>query len=105
MVWTEPHTGERSLQVHSVAVWKLLLRDSPTAPERVVDDIDEVNAILYSLQRPSLEPENVWAPAYEPGMLVAFSNRQLYHSATDYPDSWGSRTMLQAHIAASYDPK
>ncbi|KAI5479430.1 hypothetical protein MNV49_003574 [Pseudohyphozyma bogoriensis] len=105
IVWTCPVTGEKSLQVHSVAVYKLHLKASPDAPVQVIDDLLEVRKILYDLQRPALEPENIFVPAYTEGDLVMFYNRGVYHTATDYPESYGTRSMLQAHIAASFDPK
>ncbi|ORY66789.1 hypothetical protein BCR35DRAFT_181742 [Leucosporidium creatinivorum] len=109
MLWTNPHTGEKSLQVHSVAVRRLHLRTSPSSPVSTISDLAEVRRILNSLQRPALQPENILCPAYELGDLVLFYNRGVYHSATDYPEAWegekGRRTMLQAHIAGSEEPK
>ncbi|KAM0755092.1 Clavaminate synthase-like protein [Meredithblackwellia eburnea MCA 4105] len=104
LVWTNPVTGEKSLQVHSVAVWKLHLKSSPDAPVTTVDDLAEVRKILYKLQRPAVEPHYIFAPPYKKGDLVMFYNRGVYHSATDYPESYGTRTMLQAHVACSYPP-
>lgn len=106
MLWTNPQTLEKSFQVHSVAVAKLHLRRSPSSPVETISDLAEVRRILYTLQRPALQPANVLCPKYEKGMLVLFYNRGVYHSATDYPEGWGeTRTMLQAHIAGSEDPK
>lgn len=36
---------------------------------------------------------------------MGVGERRVYHSATDYPESYGTRSMLQAHIAGSYDPQ
>ncbi|GAA5890111.1 hypothetical protein JCM5296_004772 [Sporobolomyces johnsonii] len=101
VVWTCPVTGEKSFQVHSVAVLKIH-HPSLASP---MTDLAEIRKTLYDLQRKCLKPENVWAPAYEKGDLVLFNNRAVYHSATDYPQGYGTRSMLQAHIAASFDPK
>lgn len=115
MLWTNPQTGELSFQVHSVGVNILYLRSSPSSPFETITSLSSIRRVLYSLQRPALEPENILCPAYEQGDLVLFYNRGVYHSATDYPASWekdseeldgrGRRTMLQAHVAGSEDPK
>lgn len=46
MVWTNPVTGEKSLQVHGQAALRLFLRDGPEAGEKVVDDLAEVRAFM-----------------------------------------------------------
>ncbi|GAA5987596.1 hypothetical protein JCM11641_005377 [Rhodosporidiobolus odoratus] len=101
MVWTCPKTGRKGVQVHPVAV--LALHPSDGTPS--ITDLSAVRSKLQSIQRHALIPDNIWAPAYEVGDLVLFNNRAVYHSATDYPESWGTRTMLQAHVAASFDPQ
>ena len=47
LVWTNPQTGEKSLQLHGACVWKLHLKSSPDAEERLVDDLTEVRDIVY----------------------------------------------------------
>lgn len=46
MVWTNPVTGEKSLQVHGQGAYKLYLKDGPDAEEQVVDDLGEVRAFM-----------------------------------------------------------
>lgn len=46
MVWTNPRTGEKSLQVHGQGAFKLHLKDSPGGQERVVEDLKEVRAFM-----------------------------------------------------------
>ncbi|KAF2704932.1 Clavaminate synthase-like protein [Pleomassaria siparia CBS 279.74] len=41
MVWTNPKTGEKSLQVHGQGAYKLYLKENPDSKERVVDDLKE----------------------------------------------------------------
>ena len=48
LVWTNPVTGEKSLQVHGACVWKLHLRSREDEEPRIVDDLAEVRAIIYS---------------------------------------------------------
>lgn len=47
MVWTNPVTGEKSLQVHGQGAVKLYLKDGPDAEEKVVNDLKEVRAFMH----------------------------------------------------------
>jgi hypothetical protein len=47
MVWTNPKTGEKSLQVHGQGAFILYLKDSPEGEVRVVDDLKEVRAFMH----------------------------------------------------------
>lgn len=47
MVWTNPKTGEKSLQVHGQGAFKLYLKDSADGEERIVDDLKEVRAFMH----------------------------------------------------------
>lgn len=47
MVWTNPKTGEKSLQVHGQGAFKLYLKDGPDAEEKIVDDLKEVRAFMH----------------------------------------------------------
>jgi len=53
MVWINPKTGEKSLQVHGQGAYKLYLKSSPDGPETVVDDLKEVRAFIDRLVEPS----------------------------------------------------
>ena len=46
MVWTNPVTSEKSLQVHGQGALKLFLKSSPEGDEKVVDDLAEVRAFM-----------------------------------------------------------
>jgi hypothetical protein len=46
MVWTNPVTGEKSLQVHGQGAFKLYLRNKPDGDETVVTDLKEVRAFM-----------------------------------------------------------
>ena len=46
MVWTNPKTGEQSLQVHGQGAFKLYLKNSPDESEEVVSDLTEVRAFM-----------------------------------------------------------
>lgn len=47
MVWSNPKTGEKSLQVHGQGALKLYLKDSPDGKETIVDDLKEVRAFVH----------------------------------------------------------
>jgi hypothetical protein len=46
MVWTNPVTGEKSLQVHGQGAFKLYLKNKPDGEETVVTDLKEVRAFM-----------------------------------------------------------
>ncbi|KAF9775609.1 hypothetical protein IL306_006270 [Fusarium sp. DS 682] len=47
MVWTNPKTGEKSLQVHGQGAYKLYLKDRPDGEETVVTDLKEIRAFMH----------------------------------------------------------
>jgi hypothetical protein len=47
MVWTNPVTGEKSLQVHGQGAFKLYLKDTPDGEEKIVTDLKEVRAFMH----------------------------------------------------------
>ena len=48
LVWTNPITGEKSLQIHGACVWKLHTKAHPYGAARVMDDLAEVRSTVYS---------------------------------------------------------
>lgn len=104
MVWTNPVTGEKSLQVHGQGAFKLYLKDSPNGEEKIVDDLREVRAFMHKIMRPTLSPENIYAHRHEEQDVILWYNRALWHSITEFPKSYGPRVMHQCNIAASDHP-
>ncbi|KXT00887.1 hypothetical protein AC579_9282 [Pseudocercospora musae] len=104
MVWTNPKTGEKSLQVHGQGAFKLHLKDSPDGAERLVDDLKEVRAFMHKIMRPALSPENIYAHRHEEQDVILWYNRALWHSITEFPESYGPRVMHQCNVAASDHP-
>jgi hypothetical protein len=47
MVWTNPVTGEKSLQVHGQGAFKLYLTDKPDGEETIITDLKEVRAFMH----------------------------------------------------------
>ncbi|CAH0052010.1 unnamed protein product [Clonostachys solani] len=104
MVWTNPVTGEKSLQVHGQGAFKLYLKSAPDAEEKVVDDLKEVRVFMNKIMRPALEPENIYAHRHEEQDVILWYNRALWHSITEFPKSYGPRIMHQCNVAASDHP-
>ncbi|OAA61954.1 alpha-ketoglutarate dependent xanthine dioxygenase [Niveomyces insectorum RCEF 264] len=104
MVWTNPKTGEKSLQVHGQGAFRLYLKDRPDGPETVVSDLKEVRAFMQKIMRPVLEPENIYAHNHQEQDVILWYNRALWHSITEFPESYGPRVMHQCNIAASDHP-
>ncbi|KAH7321892.1 hypothetical protein BKA65DRAFT_556224 [Rhexocercosporidium sp. MPI-PUGE-AT-0058] len=104
MVWENPVTGEHSLQVHGQGAFKLFLKSSSDGEETVISDLGEVRAFLHKLMRPTLEPSNIYAHRHEEQDVILWYNRALWHSITEFPESYGPRIMHQCNVAASDHP-
>ncbi|OCF44414.1 hypothetical protein I317_01674 [Kwoniella heveanensis CBS 569] len=99
MVWTNPVTGEKSLQIHGACVWKLLVRKNDTEEPTVVDSLSEVRDLVYNrLMRPGIDPPRVYAHTWEDGDLAIFYNRGVWHSVTG--QDFGPRLMHQCNLAS-----
>ncbi|VUC27921.1 unnamed protein product [Clonostachys rosea] len=104
MVWVNPVTGEKAFMVHGICARKLFLRSSAKEEPKVVDDVEEIRSWLKPIQERILHPEYIMLPAVEEGDIVMWANWQCFHTAVDYPDAFGPRTMHQANVSASSAP-
>ncbi|KAI1381418.1 Clavaminate synthase-like protein [Hypoxylon crocopeplum] len=104
MVWVNPVTGEKAFQVHGICARKVFIRSSPTEEPRVIEDVVEIRRLLKTIQERVLKPEYILIPSLEEGDIVMWANYQMFHTAIDYPDWIGPRTMHQANIASSAGP-
>ncbi|GAA5913460.1 hypothetical protein JCM6882_001966 [Rhodosporidiobolus microsporus] len=104
MVWINPITGARSLQVHAIIAWKIHHRTSPTDEFKIIDDLPTVRKMLDELQRPFVKPDNVFFAPTEEGDLLLFYNRGVRHSAVEFPASRGPRLLHQLQLVASDAP-
>ncbi|KAF3070876.1 hypothetical protein GL218_00667 [Daldinia childiae] len=104
MVWVNPVTGEKAFQVHGICARRLFIRSSPTEEPRIVEDLVEIRKLLKIIQERVLKPEYILIPSLEEGDIVMWANYQMFHTAIDYPDWFGPRTMHQANIASSAGP-
>ncbi|KAI4596945.1 hypothetical protein KJ359_004855 [Pestalotiopsis sp. 9143b] len=104
MVWVNPVTGEKAFMVHGICARRVFLRASPDEEPRIVDDVAEIRRWLKPIQERVLKPEYIMLPRVGEGDIVMWANWQCFHTAIDYPDSYGPRTMHQANIGASTAP-
>ncbi|TVY44184.1 putative dioxygenase [Lachnellula subtilissima] len=106
MVWKNYGNGKPHLQILGCCVYSLTTTDPVTGKSVVIDDIQEVRRICYSLQSKVYAPENIFAHRWEQGDLVMFHNRGLLHSISGqlshYPDK---RLMWQCSMASRALPE
>ncbi|KAI8997329.1 hypothetical protein BDB01DRAFT_713627 [Pilobolus umbonatus] len=98
MLWKNPVTNKIHLQVHPCAVEDLIIDGKP------VGDLNKVREILYSIQRPSISPENVFAHEWEEGDFVIFHNRGVLHSVVGSLKDDDQRIFHQCNIASADEP-
>ena len=121
MVWINPVTGEKALQVHPSAARKLFLRFTPDGEVKVVEDLEEIRLLLNGVFDRIVSPEYVFVPPSDEGDVVMWNNwvssstvefglsnlslvklfysprfslsfhQGIMHSAVEYPASYGSR--------------
>ena len=104
MVWVNPVTGERAFMVHGICVRRAFMRYSPNEEPDIIDDVVKIRSWLKGIQERVLKPEYIMLPKVEEGDIIMWANYQMFHTAVDYPDHMGDRTMHQANIGASSGP-
>lgn len=106
MVWVNELTGERSLQVQSNCVRRLLIRRSPGQKEpEVIEGPEAVRAFMDALQQRIVQPEYIYIGPEEEGDHVFWYNWGMMHSKIDYPVSYGPRIVHQGWIPSSRVPR
>ncbi|KAK0099658.1 hypothetical protein ONS95_013449 [Cadophora gregata] len=103
MVWVNP-LGQKAFQVHGIAVRKMFLKPTPTSEVEVVEDVTRIRKFILSWQERILRPEYIMMTPVENGDVQMWDNWSVFHSAVDYPDKYGIRTMHQANLGASDSP-
>ncbi|OLN95522.1 putative dioxygenase C576.01c-like protein 2 [Colletotrichum chlorophyti] len=104
MVWVNPITGEKAFMVHGICARKIFRRSNVDQKPEVIDDVVQIRNWLRPIQERVLKPEYIMLPKVEEGDIVMWANYQMFHTAVDYPDNLGPRTMYQANIGASSGP-
>lgn len=100
LVWTNPVTGNKHLQVHGCCVYQLV--DTQTG--EVIYELEDARKKVHSLMRPAIGPDNIYCHAWNEGDLCIFHNRGVIHSVTGELDPSEKRLMHQCNIASGSDP-
>jgi alpha-ketoglutarate-dependent taurine dioxygenase len=98
LVWVNPLTGRRSLQLHAYCVEDVVVDGAP------IGDLAECRRILYDLMRPAIAPARVYAHPWRDGDLVIFHNRGLWHSVVGSLRPSDLRVYHQCNLASSEPP-
>jgi alpha-ketoglutarate-dependent taurine dioxygenase len=98
LVWKNPLTGRRALQVHAYCVEDLIVDGAP------IGDLATCREILYDLMRPAISPARVYAHPWQDGDLVIFHNRAVWHSVVGSLRPTDLRIYHQCNLAASEPP-
>ncbi|KAK2025430.1 Clavaminate synthase-like protein [Colletotrichum zoysiae] len=104
MVWVNPVTSEKAFMVHGICARKMFMRSNADEKPEVIDDVVRIREWLRPIQERVLKPEYIMLPKVEEGDIVMWANYSMFHTAVDYPDHFGPRTMHQANIGASSGP-
>lgn len=98
LVWVNPLTGARALQVHPCCVEQLVTGGVP------LTDLRECRRIIYDLMRPAIAPHKVYAHPWRRGDLVIFNNRGVWHSVVGALRPTDRRVYHQCNLASSEPP-
>ena len=98
MLWKNRVTNKIHLQVHPAAVQDLIIDGKP------MGDLEKVRELLYKFQRPSINPENVYAHEWKDGDLVIFHNRGVLHSVVGSLKDTDVRIFQQCNMASAEPP-
>jgi alpha-ketoglutarate-dependent taurine dioxygenase len=98
LVWKNPLTGQRLLQLHAYCVEDLIIDGQP------VGDLAECRRLLYEIMRPAIAPSRVYAHPWRDGDLVIFHNRAVWHSVVGSLQPADLRIYHQCNLAASEPP-
>jgi alpha-ketoglutarate-dependent taurine dioxygenase len=98
LVWVNPVTREPSLQLHAFCVEQLITDGRP------LGDLGECRRVLYDLMRPAIAPTKVYAHPWQPGDLVIFNNRGVWHSVVGALRPTDVRVYHQCNLASSERP-
>jgi len=98
LVWENPVTGRRALQLHAYCVEDLIVDGEP------VGNLGEVRRMLYELMRPAIAPSRVYAHPWRRGDLVIFNNRGVWHSVVGSLKPTDLRVYHQCNLASSEPP-
>jgi alpha-ketoglutarate-dependent taurine dioxygenase len=98
LVWSNPLTGRRALQVHAYCVEQVLTDDQP------LGNLEQCRHVLYDLMRPMIAPARVYAHDWRRGDLAIFNNRGLWHSVVGSLRAGDRRVYHQCNLASAEPP-
>ncbi len=98
LVWLNPLTGRRALQVHAYCVEQLLTDGKP------LGNLEQCRQLLYDLMRPMIAPPRVYAHNWRRGDLAIFNNRGLWHSVVGSLRAADRRVYHQCNLASAEPP-
>jgi alpha-ketoglutarate-dependent taurine dioxygenase len=98
LVWTNPFSGRRALQLHAYCVEDLIVDG------QAIGSLEESRRLLYELMRPAIAPARVYAHAWQPGDLVIFHNRGVWHSVVGSLGPTDIRVYHQCNLASNEAP-
>ncbi|OJD32581.1 isotrichodermin c-15 hydroxylase [Diplodia corticola] len=105
MVWVNPSTKQKHLQVHPDAAQKLVLWKGSSEEPEVIEDVEKVRRFIIDIYSRIVKPEYVFAegPAEE-GDVVVWDNCGAMHTRVDYPAHYGTRLMHQVFLNSKTAP-
>jgi alpha-ketoglutarate-dependent taurine dioxygenase len=98
LVWVNPLTGRRALQLHAYCVEELF------TDGKSLGTLEQCRRVLYDLMRPMIDPSRVYAHPWRVGDLVIFNNRGLWHSVVGSLLPSDRRVYHQCNLASSEPP-
>lgn len=109
MTWKNPVTGKLHLQIHPSAIHEILIDAAPANATHGtlfpkgghLTNLEEVRELVYSLQRPAIAPEKVYAHDWSEGDLCIFHNQGVLHSVVGAFKADQVRVFHQCNLAAS----
>ncbi|KAL8286571.1 hypothetical protein RQP46_004588 [Phenoliferia psychrophenolica] len=114
MLWKNPLTGALHFQVHPSGIESLHIDPVPAGtpitkdtlyPDGVhLTDLEAARALVYSMQRPAISPEYVYAHEWKPKDLALFHNRGVLHSITGAFKPDEQRAFWQCNLASTDQP-
>jgi len=99
LVWQNPLTGRRALQVHAYCVDLLLTDGKP------LGDLERCRQVLYDLMRPMIAPSLVYAHHWRRGDLAIFNNHGVWHSVVGSLRVDDRRVYHQCNLASAEPPR
>lgn len=80
------------------------MRHGPDEDPTVIDNVEEIRALIQGLQSRIIRPEYIYVGPEEEGDHVLWYNRGMMHARIDYPIEFGTRIVHQGWIPSQEPP-